>query len=445
MNAPHAWRSAQAGASRVSRDRLRSLYWALPVGLKLGLPLLAVAGLIAVLPFLTLPQIRSELEHAYATQTRTLAAVVQAEYADHANDRDRLDRFLRDVKALEPTVVRVRIYRIASGVPVVWASSDPAELASVAPTAGDVLPITSGRSFQVVERIAGAPVLETVQPLLFRGVIDAAAGFYISLEPLEAAADKVRRIALTAAALLVCAVVVVGGLTLNFVVIRPIRRLQRAALRIASGDLTARLTAGADPPARDELASVARAFDIMARAVAEGRAEVKRLSVTDALTGLANRRQFDQQLELEVRRAARLRYPLALLMVDLDGFKSINDTRGHPAGDDALVQVAAALRAAGRDTDTVARYGGDEFALILPGSEPAAALIVGTRIRAAVEALGIVADGPSGWSLGASVGVADLHPQDGPAAAVAAADVALYRAKARGGGVEVAERAAVPA
>ncbi len=421
--------------------RIQSLHLALPVAAKLGLAVAAIVGLTAIFLAVALPPIRIELERAYASEARAIATTVQTEYALHGSDRAELALFLRGMVSADPSIARVRIYRIVSGVPVAWASSDVADPSTFKPTLGDLAPITTGTTTQVVEEIGGVRLLETTQPLRSGGVIDASIGIYTSLDPLDAATGKIRRIAGLAAAFLVGGVMTIGGLTLYLVVLRPIRRLHRASLRIAAGDLSVRVRDDDESPARDEIVNVRRAFDHMTRTIAEQRAELERVALTDDLTGLANRRSFDRQLDLEVRRAARLGYPLAVLMLDLDGFKRLNDTQGHQAGDDALVRTAAALRAAARDIDIVARYGGDELAVIQPGSEPAAALLVGTRIRAAIDALGIVTDPRTGGLLRVSVGIAALRAGQDPHMLVAAADAALYRAKTRGGGVEVAERA----
>lgn len=415
---------------------------ALPIGVKLGLSLAAVIALVVLAYlFLALPVIRSELARDHADAARSVATIVQAEYALHGSDRAELDRFVRGAVLADPSIARIRIYRIASGVPVLWASSDAADPSTFTPTLGDLAPITTGETTQAVEEVGGMRLLETIHPLRSGSVTDATVGIYTSLAPLDAAVDAIARIVLLTAVFAAGLVLFLFGPALYLLVLRPIQRLHRAALRVAAGDLSVRSPDGEELPTRDEIVGVTRAFDHMTRMVAEQRAELERIAMRDGLTGLLNRRSFDHQIELEMRRADRLGYPLAVLMLDLDGFKRINDTHGHQAGDDALVRAAAALRAAVRDVDIVARYGGDEFTVIQPGSDLEAALVAGTRIRAAIEGLGIVIDPPSGTLLRASVGVAAWRPGQDPGALVAAADAALYRAKARGGGVEVAERA----
>jgi diguanylate cyclase (GGDEF)-like protein len=150
---------------------------------------------------------------------------------------------------------------------------------------------------------------------------------------------------------------------------------------------------------------------------------------TDHLTGLANRRRFERQLEREVARTVRYGHPFCLLLLDIDNFKGVNDTRGHEAGDEALRRVGNTIQAGTRGIDTGARIGGDEFAVILPETGLARGLEVAERLRAAIRALDI----SPVESVTASLGVAEL-----PSCArvgdelKAAADAALYEAK-RGG------------
>ena len=159
------------------------------------------------------------------------------------------------------------------------------------------------------------------------------------------------------------------------------------------------------------------------------------LSQTDALTRLANRRAFD--LALRQSWVVGQSQPLALgvLLVDIDHFKRFNDRFGHPAGDACLQRVAEALRSSVQTDDVVARIGGEEFVVLLPGSTPESACTAAERLRTGVEAAAIAHDGQAGQRVVTiSVGVALAHPATGtdPAALVAAADAALYQAKRAG-------------
>jgi diguanylate cyclase (GGDEF)-like protein len=166
-------------------------------------------------------------------------------------------------------------------------------------------------------------------------------------------------------------------------------------------------------------------------------AEQQRLAVTDSLTGLANRRYFDQELARELQRAGRFKRSTALLLMDLDDFKVFNDRYGHPAGDELLRSMALVLSQSVRAIDTAARYGGEEFVLILPESDPAAACATAQRLRGLVAQLPLlpVQQGGNGPALrvtiSVGVAVAPLHGQSA-AALVRAADEALYSAKRAG-------------
>ena len=163
---------------------------------------------------------------------------------------------------------------------------------------------------------------------------------------------------------------------------------------------------------------------------------LQRLSYIDALTNIANRRHFEEILEVEWRRAFRAKTPISLLMLDIDLFKSYNDSFGHRAGDACLTRVAAVLDdSAQRAGDLVARYGGEEFAAILAGTDGAGAVEVAERLRAAVEQLGIEqGGGDPARVVTISVGVASSIPGDvtSPEALLSAADHALYEAKRAG-------------
>jgi diguanylate cyclase (GGDEF)-like protein len=156
------------------------------------------------------------------------------------------------------------------------------------------------------------------------------------------------------------------------------------------------------------------------------------LSRTDALTGLGNTRVLDERLREELARAVRYRSSLAVLMIDVDGLKSINDLHGHRGGDAALRHVAQAIRRTSRRIDVAVRWGGDEFAILAPNTDEAAALHLGERVRVLVEQL----PSPLGFGIAVSVGVATRHGERGSGdaeALAAAADAALYAAKRRGG------------
>lgn len=164
--------------------------------------------------------------------------------------------------------------------------------------------------------------------------------------------------------------------------------------------------------------------------------ELRRTSLLDGLTGIANRRYFNEFLEREWQRAKREKQPLALLMLDIDFFKAYNDTYGHLAGDDCLKLIASMLAdMPKRATDIVARYGGEEFAVVLPDTDDQGAAVVGENVRSGVEKLGIEHTGSLiSNNVTVSVGVAVVVPEQNSITStlIAAADHALYQAKEEG-------------
>jgi diguanylate cyclase (GGDEF)-like protein len=164
------------------------------------------------------------------------------------------------------------------------------------------------------------------------------------------------------------------------------------------------------------------------------------LSVTDDLTQLYNSRYLSQVLRRETKRASRSGRPLSLLFIDLDGFKAINDTHGHLYGSSALVEAASVIRVSARETDIVARFGGDEFALVLPDTGSEGAVMVGERIRDKIAAHRFLHGAGLDIRLTVSVGVATL-PDVAQSAdrLIQAADEAMYWVKDHGkNGIHVA-------
>ncbi|QPC95922.1 sensor domain-containing diguanylate cyclase [Mesorhizobium sp. INR15] len=160
--------------------------------------------------------------------------------------------------------------------------------------------------------------------------------------------------------------------------------------------------------------------------------ELARLAATDPLTGLPNRRFFQQTADLELERVRRFSASASVIMLDVDHFKSVNDTYGHALGDEALRCLTNTCRQSLRKMDVFARHGGEEFVILLPGTKEAGASSVAEKLRAAIAAMP-VSDGQNHIKLTASFGVAQLRPVDqGIDAGLARADRALYAAKHSG-------------
>jgi diguanylate cyclase (GGDEF)-like protein len=167
--------------------------------------------------------------------------------------------------------------------------------------------------------------------------------------------------------------------------------------------------------------------------------QLSALALTDSLTGLPNRRASDEALEREWKRALREGSQISLLLLDIDHFKEFNDQFGHQVGDDCLRTITAAASEAMRTTDIVARYGGEEIAIILPSTDTDGAVDAAKRVQSAIEALRITHEGnPEGGGLAsASIGVATARARNGgtmrmPEGLLLAADNALYKAKLGG-------------
>ncbi|OFW03148.1 MAG: hypothetical protein A3I61_01210 [Acidobacteria bacterium RIFCSPLOWO2_02_FULL_68_18] len=185
------------------------------------------------------------------------------------------------------------------------------------------------------------------------------------------------------------------------------------------------------------LEPVALALD---NALALQRAEV--LSVTDDLTGLSNSRYLNLVLRREEKRSIRSGRPLSVLFIDMDGFKNVNTHHGHMAGSRALVEVAGVIRICARETDVVARFGGDEFAVILPDTGREGAVFVAERVCDRIRTFRFLESDGLTVRLTASVGVATLPDVTGSAEELLrAADRAMYRVKDAGkNGIFVAEK-----
>jgi diguanylate cyclase (GGDEF)-like protein len=220
-------------------------------------------------------------------------------------------------------------------------------------------------------------------------------------------------------------------------VLRNIRMLLDAAKHIQAGRLSARTGAA---HGNDELAQLGAAFDNMARALQQRDADLHRAmqelqqqAITDALTGLYNRRYLYEILPRELMLARRNDKPVAVLMIDIDDFKRVNDTYGHEAGDRVLQETAQLIKAAGRGSDYSCRYGGEEFLLVLPDSPIDGAQLRAESIRAGVQRLEVVCADGKRISVTLSIGVA-VFPEHGADAdtLLRVADEALYAAKHAG-------------
>ena len=227
----------------------------------------------------------------------------------------------------------------------------------------------------------------------------------------------------------------------------PLKQLISVMQKTKTGDYQIRMS----DDGNDEISVLSQHFNEMANKVSlhnealeelvagrtqelkQANAQLAALSITDGLTGIANRRRFDEMLNTEFNRAMRTKEPLALLMLDVDFFKNYNDYYGHLAGDDCLRKVAQILRECSlRSTDLIARYGGEEFAIIVSDSD--SALVQAENIRNALQLLQLPHAGSPLAYVTCSIGVAIIEPEAGMQCEILLhlADAAMYRAKSQG-------------
>jgi diguanylate cyclase (GGDEF)-like protein len=207
-------------------------------------------------------------------------------------------------------------------------------------------------------------------------------------------------------------------------------------LRVAGNVLGMMGLTGAKNPGRRQMQLISTIANQMALALknAAEHQKVQSLAITDELTGIYNRRAFQKVLDRELRRSKRYQKPLSLIMLDVDGFKAINDTYGHEAGDSVLKVLAAQLQSSIRDIDFLARYGGDEFAVILPETRAEEAAILAERLKKTVSNHPVSIDS-SFHTISVSTGVADITSDlvGNEHTLVRKADKVLYRDKSQGG------------
>jgi diguanylate cyclase (GGDEF)-like protein len=301
-----------------------------------------------------------------------------------------------------------------------WSGDEPAVSGFVDARIGDNVPARLDQ--------ADGTAIALVKPLRSLGEGDSAALLLRYPLALAMAPYLPLQIAMGVTALIGLLLVIFGSWRLSLSLTRPISLLDAAAQRMEEGE-----TVAVEVETRDEIGRLAQSFNRMAAGIAERERRITQLAFNDSLTGLPNRAYFRQDLDLELKQAGRRGRALALLCVDLDNFKSVNDTLGHPVGDELLRAVSTRLAANVGDA-MVARLGGDEFTIVLSqrDAQEQAGAIAGRLIAALAEPFEIRGHE---LAIGASVGIAIASADATDADTLLKhADLALYQAKGEGGG-----------
>ena len=266
-------------------------------------------------------------------------------------------------------------------------------------------------------------------PLRIRQLENAIVAFSIPLDDIQAQLELLHRMALLTAVV----VVLLHLVFLLFVlrtIIRPLRLLNNGSRAIADGNYTVRI----HTQRNDEIGELGNSFNIMAGAIQKNTNRIKKMAVTDELTGLFNRRHLMQSIELEGKRAGREGKPVGFILLDIDHFKKINDVHGHQTGDHVLRLIADLLRKNTRATDILARYGGEEMAIIAPHADIRQCRQIAEKIRKAIAGNKFM-HSTGLFRITVSLGVSCFMPGKKSLDAtklIKTADNALYKAKRTG-------------
>ena len=388
-------------------------------------------------------QLISTVNRSYEQKALLLATTFEADMAEHP-DRSWSDlQFIIDQLQMDSLgISEVNIYaQDATGRrTTVVASSRKASLGRPAGRTGE-LPVLTGQKVTIEEtNESDQRIFEAVVPMRATGRPNAALGLHLSLRERDSSTNTNLFMGAGLAALFIAFGLFSQLTAMRLLLLRPIGRLAEACLRFSAGDYSHRIPTRNSLAIGDELEQLAHTYNRMCDAIEDQHQRLQVQATHDGLTGLLNHRELHLRLEAEVLRAERYGRPCSLLILDLDGFKQINDRFGHPAGDEILKHFARhLLPPQTRSTDMVARYGGDEFAVIMPETRIEGALQTAGRIRTETRRKPCRLQGGEEVTLSVSIGIA-CWPNDGAdyKALVMAADQALYVAKRLGSGVSLA-------
>jgi diguanylate cyclase (GGDEF)-like protein len=404
--------------SPFSRTFLRSLRFQVSVALTVA---------AAACAFIASKSSSDELHGAYRDSAGKILSVAATTFERGITPED-----LEDPERLRDELTRtVNVHEELASLSV-YQAGDSAPVASVGERAGGPTEfglvteaLSSGEEGSAESRDDGRHDEVLVRPLGAEGRVNGALVARYDLGPAHVQlADRNLDVAIVLGILLAC-FSFFTMFVLGRGIFRPLDRLRVATRAVGAGDLGTRL----GWRRRDELGELARDFDGMASDLEEHNKRLEELAHRDPLTGLANHRHFQEMLGRELDLARELGRSATVVLIDIDDFKRINESRGHPFGDEVLRAAATSLSAAMRNLGVVARVGGDEFGIILPDADGGRAVALADACRSAIEAAGAVPG-----SLRCSAGVA-CFPADArtPGALIQLANGALTWAKDSGG------------
>jgi diguanylate cyclase (GGDEF)-like protein len=345
-----------------------------------------------------------ELHGAYRDSARDILGVASVAFErshDPAigNSPMALRNKLRALTAGNPKLGSASYYRVGGGSTLVSAgqrAGGPAERQMALEA------MNSGEEESAELRGDGRHAEALVTPLAGEGGVVGALAVTYDLRPAdELLSDRNQRVAIVLGILLF-SFTIFTAVVLSRAIFRPLHRLRLATQAVGAGNLGTRLAWRR----QDELGQLSRDFDAMAADLEENNQRLEELAHRDPLTGLANHRRFQEVLGKELALAREHGRPLAVVILDIDDFKRINESRGHPFGDELLFSAAASLRSAMRGIGVVARVGGDEFGLVVPDAGGSRALALAEAARTAVESAAAMRG-----SLRCSAGIA-CYPED---------------------------------
>lgn len=414
--------------------------------LSVKLSLMSAAILIVVFSlyaFLSSRDLITAIDEQYKGKALAIIKTLDSTVNDKAtltHDLDHIQQVCDELVEVDPDILKVSLYVLEDNGKIIRIASSNHDQIGQEAEPHDVKPITTGKIIweEKLEHEKGH-VVEILAPIYTGKDPVASLGVYMDLAPKDAAIKYYMLHAIIYALSGLLSVALLLYLSVRRELFKPLWHLTEGTREIAKGNLNKRINL----ERKDELGELSKEFDNMADSLQAREEENRRLlevvkekwadaetrAQIDYLTNLDNHRTLQDKLDSEISRALREGVPVSLIFCDLDEFKGFNDTNGHLLGDKALFELAGIITSSIRDYDTAARYGGDEFAIVLPGADPDEAMDVAERIRLSVEKHEFTTKYGAGQmtiSLGiATVPVDATNKKD----LIAAADVAMYESK----------------